>query len=144
MKIIVNNGSMIMKVFEPKRNWTDADLKGTGSVENSQLDKTTGNVYTSSQIHTIVSPLIPLSGATSIVCKGMDNKYVSRISFFDSVVSGLTAVYKDVSSNSNTGANTDYTIDSTVINAAIAAGADTFRIGLYPDNNNASVNVLTT
>ena len=132
MKIILKNTKIEFKTYVPKLNWTDSELKSAeGYLINAQLDKSTGNVYISGQLYTSVSPVIDLANATQIVAQAYNKKYIASIAFFNSSVSTNTAVYC-INGTSIGDITETVTVDSETIQAAVALGADSFRITMNP------------
>ena len=87
-----------------------------------------------------VSPVIDLANATQIVIKALNKKYSSVIAFFNSSVSTVDAVYH-IRGTSVQEMPEKVTIDSATIQAAVALGADSFRITMYPTANTNSVDI---
>lgn len=139
MKIILKNTSMEFKTYTPKLSWTDSELKSAeGYLTNARLNKDTGDVYESYSLTTSVSPVIELANATQIVINAWNKQYSSSIAFFNSSVSTDNAVYH-IQGTSAGDLTQTITIDSETIQAAVALGADSFRINMQPSDTSSVV-----
>lgn len=140
MKIIYKNSTLVFQKRVPKKSYTWAEITSAeGYLANYSLRKDSGNVQSNSAY--AVSPAILLEGATAIAFNGLSNSYMAKVGFYNSAVSDTTAVYYvngDGSAQTNNGSQT---IDSATINAAIAAGADSFRVSFMISDANGSINI---
>lgn len=139
MKIILKNTSMEFKTYSPKLSWTDSELKSaSGYLPNAHLTMNEGNVKKSPSIELSVSPVIDLANAKQIVINAWNKRYNSSIAFFNSSVSTDNAVYHIIGTSAGDVTET-VTIDSETIQAAVALGADSFRITMNPNNDSSVV-----
>ena len=139
MKIILKNTKMEFKTYAPKLNWTDSELKSaSGYLPNAHLTMNEGNVYKSPSIELSVSSVIDWANAKQIVINTWNKKYNSSIAFFNSSVSTENSVYH-VTGTSIGDVSETVTIDSETIQAAVALGADSFRITMNPKHASSVV-----
>ena len=140
MKIICKNSKMVFQKRIPKSSYTWAEITSAeGYIKNYCLAKNSGNINSNNGY--AVSSAILLEGATAIAFNGLSNSYLAKVGFYNSAVSNTTAVYYvngDGSAQTNNGSQT---IDSATINAAIAAGADSFRVSFMIADGNGSINI---
>jgi len=140
MKIILKNSNLVFQKREPKNNYSWEDIvNAEGYMSLRALNKNTGDIEHNNPYS--VSPAIMLEGATAIEVNGMDNTYLSKVSFFNSNSSVQTAVYHVQGGGTAQSRNGVFTIDSTVINAGIAAGADSFRVSFKTSDANGYINI---
>lgn len=140
MKIVFKNSTLVFQKREPKNSYTWEEITSAeGYLANWCLVKDSGNIESNNGY--AVSPAILLEGATAIAFNGLSNSYLAKVGFYNSAVSDTTAVYYVNGDGSAQGANGPQTIDSTTINAAIAAGADSFRVSFMIADANGSIDI---
>lgn len=140
MKLILKNSSLVFQKRAPKNSYNWSEISSAqGFMISTALQKDSGDTTTNSAFN--VSAPILLEGATSIQVNGADNLYFASIGFFNSETSITTAVYYVNGTGAGQQANAIFTIDSTAINAAIAAGADSFRVSFHANTTNGSIDI---
>lgn len=140
MKVILKNSTLVFQknVLKNSYNWAEITA-AEGYMEHFSLKINSGDVELNNEY--AVSPALLLEGATEIAFNGLNNSYLAKVGFYNSAVSDTTAVYYVNGDGSAQYANAPQTIDSTTINAAIAAGADSFRVSFLLADANGSIDI---
>lgn len=143
MKVILKNSTLVFQknVLKSSYNWAEITA-AEGYMAHYSLKINSGDVDLNNDY--AVSPAILLEGATEIAFNGLSNLYLAKVGFYNSKVSDTTAVYYVNGDGSAQEANDLQTIDSATINAAIAAGADSFRVNFLLADANGSINITRT
>lgn len=140
MKVILKNSTLVFQknVLKSSYNWAEITA-AEGYLPHYSLKQNSGDVDINNDY--AVSPALLLEGAKEIAFNGLSNSYLAKVGFYNSKVSDTTAVYYVNGDGTAQIENGPQTIDSATINAAKAAGADSFRVSFLLADANGSINI---